>query len=381
MTGLITILFVLSLTVFLFCIYFLVKYHDQVKMPSIPPFISSNNYVDQMKQQMDYESIYQRIKESITLKYPEINMLFDEYSCKNAYILHFKGNSRNSKHVVYVLRNEAYRDAFLATIEDFIEEARTPKYGIIIVLPFTSDNREFLSVIQQKQIELQYIYTDESSMYSFPHVNGMNALVTIGRKPYVCFDIENDTNEYDWLADLNSQLFEPVYTKETYPTIQSIRHLLPIDIKFASYFYPIFKTTVMKEILYLYPEFSYLFYPAIEKKGNQVVLYAPNQDSLHQSISVLKKHAQDHNIILKQVKINQNTNAMNVKKRDYQCITKIIRNNYDVENIIPIYLASDSDYKMNVPILSFHPFYQNTMVSFLKTKQFYIKLLELRSNT
>lgn len=380
MTGLVTILFIISLCVFLFCIYFLVKYQDQTKLPQIPPYISSNNYVDQMQLQMDYESIYQRIKESISLKYKEVNMLFAEYPCKNAYILHFKGNSRKKENVVYVLRNESVRDVFLSTVEDFIEEARTPKYGIIIVLPFTSDNQEFLSVIQQKQIPLKYIYTDESSIASFPHIKGMHAMVSIGRKPYACFDIENDTSDYDWLAELNSQIFEPVYTKETYQTIAAIRHLLPLDIQLASFMYPVFSKMVMNEILYLYPELSYLFYPALEKKGNQMILYAPNKESLTNSISILEKSAKAHKITLKQTKNIQNTSSINTKNTDYQRIHKSIQNTLNVDQIIPIYLCSDSDYLNEVPVLSFHPLYQNTMISFLKTKQFYIKLLELRAN-
>lgn len=380
MTGLITVLFILSLCVFLFCIYFLVKYQDQIKLPQIPPYISFNNYVDQMQLQMDYKSIYQRTKESISLKYKEINMLFDEYPCKNAYILHFKGNSRKKENIVYVLRNESIRDLFLSAVEDFIEEARTPKYGIIIVLPFTSDNQEFLSVIQEKKLSLKYIYTDESNIVSFPHMNGMIAMVSIGRKPYACFDIENDTEEYDWLAELNSQIFEPVYTKETCQTVVSIRHLLPFDIQIASYFYPLFSKMVMKEILYLYPELSYLFYPAIEKKENQIIIYAPNSESLTNSISILEKNAKDHKIMLKQTKIVQNTTSIDIKNTDYQRIHKCIQNTLNVDQIIPVYSCCDSDYLSNVPILSFHPLYQNTMISFLKTKQFYIKLLELRNS-
>ena len=380
MTGLITILFILSLCVFLFCIYFLVKYQDQIKLPKIPPYISSNNYVDQMQLQMDYESIYQRTKESISLKYKEVNMLFDEYPCKNASILHFKGNSRKKDNVVYVLRNESVKDIFLSTVEDFIEEARTPKYGIIIVLPFTSDNQEFLSVIQEKKLPLKYIYTDESSIVSFPHIKGMHAMVSIGRKPYACFDIANDTEDYDWLSELNSQIFEPVYTKETYQTIASIRHLLPMDIQIASYLYPLFSKMVMKEILYLYPELSYLFYPAIEKKGNQIIIYASNRESLTNSISILEKNAKDHKIILKQTKIIQNTTSIDIKNTDYQIIHKCIQNTLNVDHIIPVYSCCDSDYLSHVPVLSFHPIYQNTMISFLKTKQFYIKLLELRAN-
>lgn len=380
MTGLITVLFILSLCVFLFCIYFLVKYQDQIKLPQIPPYISFNNYVDQMQLQMDYKSIYQRTKESISLKYKEINMLFDEYPCKNAYILHFKGNSRKKENIVYVLRNESIRDLFLSAVEDFIEEARTPKYGIIIVLPFTSDNQEFLSVIQEKKLSLKYIYTDESNIVSFPHMNGMIAMVSIGRKPYACFDIENDTEEYDWLAELNSQIFEPVYTKETCQTVASIRHLLPFDIQIASYFYPLFSKMVMKEILYLYPELSYLFYPAIEKKENQIIIYAPNSESLTNSISILEKNAKDHKIMLKQTKIVQNTTSIDIKNTDYQRIHKCIKNTLNVDHIIPVYSCCDSDYLSNVPILSFHPLYQNTMISFLKTKQFYIKLLELRNS-
>lgn len=379
MTGLVTILFILSLCVFLFCIYFLVKYHDQIKLPQIPPYISSNNYVDQMQLQMDYESIYQRTKESISLKYKEVNMLFAEYSCKNAYILHFKGNSRKKENVVYVLRNESIRDIFLSTVEDFLEESRTPKYGIIIVLPFTSDNQEFLSVIQEKNLPLKYIYTDESCIASFPHMKGMHAIISIGRKPFACFDIENDTDEYDWLAELNSQIFEPIYTKETYQTVQSMRHLLPLDIQIASYFYPVFSKMVMKEILYLYPELSYLFYPAIEKKGNQIIIYAPNNESLTNSISILEKNAKEHKIILKQTKINRNTSAIDIKNTDYQCIHSIINHTLNVDQMIPIYSCSDMVYLSDIPVISFHPLYQNTMLSFLKTKQFYIKLLELRN--
>lgn len=379
MTELITILFIFSLCVFLFCIYFLVKFHDQNQLPEIPPFHSSNNYRDQMQLQMDYESIYQRTKESITLKYPEIKMLFDEYPCKNAYILHFKGNSRKQEQVVYVLRNESVRNIFLSTVEDFIEEARTPKYGIVIVLPFTSDNQEFLSVLKNKQLPLKYIYTDESSIHSFPHIKGMQAFVAIGRKPYACFTIENDTEEYDWLADLNSKLFEPIYSKETYQTIQSIRSLLPFDIQLASYFYPFFSKMVMKEILYLYPELSYLFYPALDKRGNQVILYAPDCESLENSINILKKHADEHQIVLKEINKNTNTHFISTKNVDYQRLQKNIQKTLDVDHIIPIYLSSDSDYSINVPVISFHPLYQNTMLSFLKIKQFYIKLLELRN--
>lgn len=378
MTILVTVLFIFTLSVFLLCVFLLLKMRKDVETPKIPSLNISHLYEEPMKNQMDRDVLYKRLQESISLKYPEMKMMFEELECRDAMVLHFKGISIKPENVVYVLRNEEARDIFLSTVEEFIEEAKTPKYGMIIALPFKKDNHEILSTIQSNNLSLKYIYTDESCLTSFPHINGMNAMLSIGRKPHASFKVEHDNFNYDWLGELHSQMFEPVYSENAYESIKTIRKLLPLDIRIMTYFYPLFSKTIMNEVIYLYPELANLFYPVLDKREDQLMIFTPNEESLTSSIESLQRSVKDKKVSIQLLTTNTKTYALDTNDEDYSLIKNTIMNTLNVDRVIPVYTENDIQYDIDVPVLSFAPIYQNTLISSLKAKRFYTQLLQLK---
>ena len=378
-TILVTLLFIFTLSVFLLCIFFLIKFKDEVHTVNIPSLNISHPY--QESNQMNQDVLYQRLKESISLKCPEVKMVFEELQCEDALILHFKGISRNTENVLYVLRNYEARDIFLSALEEFVEESKTPKYGMVIAFPFTNNNQNILDTIKSSNLSIQYIFTDESSLTSFPHLDGMNAMLGIGRKPYVRFEVKNDNFNYDWLGELKSQMFEPVYTETALETIKNIRKQLPTDIRMMSYFYPLFSKTIMNEVICLYPELASLFYPVLDKRGNQLVVYAPNEESLNESIEVLNKSVENKKVSIQQIGCNINEHIFDVESEDYSILVHMIQNILKVDRILPVYTENDNDYSLDVPVVSFSPIYQNTLISSLQAKRFYIQLFEMRQKS
>ena len=223
MTLCVTVLFIITFSVFLLSIFVLVRFHEQ---PSDETIMIASQPLEM--NQMNYQTIYSRFCDRLKLNYPELPLLFDDISIDESIVLHFKGLSRYKEAVVYVFLHEEAKDCFLSTLQQFCEDAATPKYGIVAAFPYNNTSLDqIMKRLEEKHIPVAFVVKDESSLCSFPHMEGNSALLFTGRKPYACFSFENDNHDYDWIQDLSKQkLFHSVYTKDAYHTVLSMQDVL-----------------------------------------------------------------------------------------------------------------------------------------------------------
>ena len=130
MTLCVTVLFIITFSVFLLSIFVLVRFHEK---PSDETIMIASQPLE-MKQ-MNYQTIYSRFCDRLKLNYPELPLLFDDISIDESIVLHFKGLSRYKEAVIYVFLHEEAKDCFLSTLQQFCEDAATPKYGIVAAFP------------------------------------------------------------------------------------------------------------------------------------------------------------------------------------------------------------------------------------------------------
>lgn len=377
---LIRILFVISLTFFSISVFLVFCLKKRKKAHC---FVYTTDYqkgYDTINENTDFEQFYQRTKQSIALKYPQIPIMFEDISKDACLMLQFKGLCQKKESVIYILRNKESINVFLSSVEQLIEDAKTPKYGIVIVLPYTSTcNKEILENIQKRKIPVSFLYTDESQMMQFPSISSTAALLARGRKPYVIFEVKNDNENYDWLGELNCvKLFQPAFSENVACSVKAIKDLLSKDVQIAFLLYPFFKKLVMEEVMDVFPQSCNWFLPVIDKQETKLVIYAQDEEQLEQACETIKQSAKKANITLKQMEKDIHTYEMDIDSTDFKTIQKIIKSTLPVDHVIPVLLENSNGYPADVPVLSFAPIVQNTLPSFAKGKDFYLQLFQLR---
>ena len=353
------VLFVFVFSIFLLSIFLIWNFSKQKMHPQ------SFTSVNQRGEFMDYPYSKQRIMEMIRLKYPQILILFEDISCKTCLLLHFKGLSKEKESVVYVLRKEDAELVFFAAVEQLLEDAKTPKYGMVIAIPYTNTtNQEMISTLQKRNISLRYIYTDEAEMLQFTSIPSPIAILARGRKPYVMFEVSHDNEDYDWLGDLNNSiLFEPEFSQEVYPCVHAIKDLLSKDMQIALHTFPMFKKGVMEEVLDKVPESTTWFLPVIDKQDTKLFVYAQNVQQLEKACELIKSSAKKAKVILKEIKKDTATYHMDADDEDLLLIENIIQDTLHVGHVIPVLLENSFAYPVDIPILSFAPLMQNQVLN------------------
>ena len=86
MTLCVTVLFIITFSVFLLSIFVLVRFHEQ---PSDETIMIASQPLEM--NQMNYQTIYSRFCDRLKLNYPELPLLFDDISIDESIVLHFKG--------------------------------------------------------------------------------------------------------------------------------------------------------------------------------------------------------------------------------------------------------------------------------------------------
>ena len=151
MTLCVTVLFIITFSVFLLSIFVLVRFHEQ---PSDETIMIASQPLE-MKQ-MNYQTIYSRFCDRLKLNYPELPLLFDDISIDESIVLHFKGLSRYKEAVVYVFLHEEAKDCFLSTLQQFCEDAATPKYGIVAAFPYNNTSLDqIMKRLEEKHIPVE----------------------------------------------------------------------------------------------------------------------------------------------------------------------------------------------------------------------------------
>lgn len=375
MTLCVTVLFIITFSVFLLSIFVLVRFHEQ---PSDETIMIASQPLEM--NQMNYQTIYSRFCDRLKLNYPELPLLFDDISIDESIVLHFKGLSRYKEAVVYVFLHEEAKDCFLSTLQQFCEDAATPKYGIVAAFPYNNTSLDqIMKRLEEKHIPVAFVVKDESSLCSFPHMEGNSALLFTGRKPYACFSFENDNHDYDWIQDLSKQkLFHSVYTKNAYHTVLSMQDVLSKDTCLLAKMYPLFSNVVKEEIMELYPEVKQLFLAVIDKQGNRFVLYTPDVPSLEKGIASLQEYAKNKKIQLKLLYQDTDTYQLDTESKDYQSIVSCMKETLNVERVLPVLLENEENYHCSVPVIGVSPLFQNTVLSSLEASRFYYRFLLLK---
>lgn len=372
----VSILLGLSVFIFCFCVYILLQ-KRQEKVDPFTSFHAMNKPTQSLSSgYSDYDLLYQKQKQEIEIKYPNILPMFLDYPCVEAMVLQFQGLSIEKEAIVYMLSNEEVKNLFLETIQAFIQQAKTPKYNIILAFPYTKDApNNIISILQAKNISIKAIYTDASCMRDIPSLQGTQAFVGIGRKPYVCFEVKHDNAEHDWFASLDSyQLFTPTLTKQNKDALHCILKQFPLLQRMQYYAFP---KQFMETCMRTFPFTTSWFLPVFEKKDNQLIVYCQDSVSLKQAIHVLLAYAKKQHIELSIVKTDVKTYDIRddvlLKQLD-TCICDI----FHIYEPIHIYIEEDITYTTQLPIISFAPIFQNHVLSQYQAMQFYTKLLELR---
>lgn len=368
------IVFLFSLSIFIATVFLILHFPKRKIYPQI--FANTFSHKDIA---MDFMQYRQRMLETIQLKYPQIPILFEDISCETCFMLRFKGLTKEKKSVVYILHKDDAKLAFFAAVEQFIEEAKTPKYGLVIAIPYTySANKKIVSTLQEKRIALQFVYTDEAEMMQLTSIPETSAILARGRKPYAVFEVSHDNTEYDWLGDINQTIsFDPVFSQDAYPCVSSCKDLLSRDMQFALHVFPLFKKAIMEETLEKIPESTRWFLPVIDKQDTKLIIYASNVQQLESACQCLQKSAVQANVTLKQVYKNTKTYAMDMQDEDLMRIAESIRSTLHIEHVIPTLLESNVEYPSEVPIISFAPLMQNTLLNTNAAIQFYMQLFAL----
>ncbi len=368
------IVFLLSLSIFITTVFLILHFPRK----KFHPQIFANTYFHK-DIPMDFMQYKQRLLETIQLKYPQIPILFEDISCETCFMLCFKGLTREKKSVVYILHKDEAKLAFFSAIEQFIEEAKTPKYGLVIAIPYTySANSQIFSTLQEKHIRLQFVYTDEAEMMQFSSIPETSAILARGRKSYAVFEVSHDNIEYDWLGDLNQTItFDPVFSQDAFPCVYACKEFLSRDMQCALRIFPLFKKAIMEEVLEKIPESTRWFLPVIDKQDRKLIIYASNAQQLENACQCLQHSAEQANVTIKQVYKNNKTYAMDPQDEDLNVIAESIRNTLHIEYVIPTLLESSVEYPSDVPIISFAPLMQNTLLNTNAAIQFYMQLFAL----
>lgn len=379
------ILLIINLTIFVISLIVLFMHpKSRSKLPAGNTHVINLPYIPSAwEESIDTKNEKSRIIQHIKLRYPEFMILFEDISTEHACIFRFKGLSRKEESILYVLRNEDAKESFFAAVEGFIENAKTPMYGIVFALPFTHTcNDEMLQQLNAFHISLHMIMHDESNMNNLFFSEGKEAYVGIGRKPYAIFEVDHDNEEFDWLGELNSyQLFQPVYTKQADLAVHSIQKILTSSMRLYLRFSFLFSKKLMKELMVQYPETVSWFLPLIDKQEKHLILYAPSGESLEEAVSILIASAKKSNVTLKLIEKDRKDHIFFSDDQEYQTLMDIIDAACFPDAVIPVLIENYHPYHCQCPVVSFAPLFQNKKTSSSLAIRYYQQLLTFKNQS
>lgn len=380
----ISIVFLLVLNLFIlgFCVYILATRQKEKPIGSYhaiqKPFQSKMHNAH-----TNYDLLYENEKKEIQLKYPEIRTLFQDIPVHEGMVLHFQGLSQKKESIVYLFYNIEAKQIFLKTVQQFIQEAKTPKYNIVIAIPYTSTcQSEILSILKAKGIQIHALYTDLSCIGEIPNIEGKSALVGIGRKPFAIFDIKSKDQEYDWFSSLNSyDLFAASMSTYNRLAMKEISKSFPFVQKMQLYLIPLFSKQLMEYCMHTCSETMSWFLPVFSKREDKLIVYAPNAASLKVAIETVKKHAKKSHIDITLSRSDTKSYVFDLENEEYAQIHAIIQNTMHVQQCIDVLIEDDTLYTTAYPIISFAPLFQNHVISEYSAMRFYTQLLQCKKTS
>lgn len=371
MIFMIWLLFLTSLMIFILCLVLII-----VKPPLQEP--QGNHHSISHPYQQNKNNEINALKETdikqISILNPEISILFETIESEKAYILRYKGISRNNEYVLYVLQNESSKSCFMNAIERMIEENDTPFYNILIAFVYDdSSNDHLLEVLQDYTIK--YIYTDESGIQNLPNTEGSTAFIGVGRKPFAILNIQHEMDDHEWLSTLNSySLFTPVYTTVAHQACISLKDTMEAMTSFELLLSSLFKSSIMYDYMLKYPETISWFCSVMDKEDTKIVVYSPDVLSLDDAIQQIKASALKKNI---DISVEKKVTQMNLleDKVMYEMIQKIAHDTLKTEHELPILCENYAEWNTDIPVISFAPTMQGQIDSIHRAIDFYRDLL------
>lgn len=366
-------LLLLNICIFIMCIMIL-----RIRPKMMPPKGNYHSIIhpyEESSKELDYTLFIQREQQQIKICYPEIPILFQEVPCSKAYILRFKGLSKNDKHVLYVFHHESAKGAFLSAIEKMVENGDTPFYNIIIAIVYDNhSNEEVLKATEGYR--LKYIFDDESEMRNLPETEGSSAFVGVGVKPYAILNITNENDDHEWLSTLNSyQLFDPLFTNVSKQACLQLKDTMPFYTRFSLLLTPLFNHSLMYQYMMKYPETMSWFLPVLDKEDKKIVVYSPSEESLNESINKISESALKQHIVVEEESREIQMHTLQEDSDYFENIKDIIHSTLHTEYELPVLIENYCVWNTNVPVISFAPLQQGQVSNLYYAINFYTQLL------
>jgi hypothetical protein len=342
MIYIIWMLLILFALVLALCISILL-YHPKTKTENKAAVPSSAANTEEKEEPVSYQNAGKMQMSDLVMYFPELKIYMKEELLDHGILLHWKGASACSSHVLLSLHNDACRHACLEAVQRIYEDNELPENDFYLCLPYTEAlekeaSEECRTYLRDQGIHIKGVLMDGSDNEDLLHHARLQALIGTGTGAYAEISVNgNPRRTQRWIENLRAEQLLPLQTNASLSAIVSSLHeqipfLLRCELLFSA-------KKGLRDLLEIMPDSWIWMRASIEKKKDSLILRAPEQAMIQEAVRILEVDASHNSLYLKEERTLMETRSSDKEDWIYQRTSSLIADYFDVQGIVPVPIA------------------------------------------
>ena len=323
----------------------------------------------------------ERYLEEMNVRWQNLKPVMERMDLNDAIVFHWKG-LHGKKKVLFSLMDEEAGKAFFEAVSALNDSSLIPDPDFMVFIPLIDDpdavSLEMLEWTRSQNILPDLVVRCRNGLHDMPGFDGIEALIGVGQKPSVLYEIRGDNAEADWMASLHAEeIMKPSWNEQAQRMVQAIRKNLPWQLRFELCFPFLYRHKIMKDLMTLYPETKEWFLPKVDKRGDQLYVSAYDETIVKQAETVIESSAKEHSVRLEKIRANRTHLNADPDGESYQMIENAIRASLQTDAVIPVLDEKRDNEEDYAPVetISFSPLMNGKRVSAQGAMLFYENVL------
>lgn len=320
----------------------------------------------------------ERYLQELEIRWQSLKPVLERIDLNDVILFHWKG-LHGKKKVLFSMMNEEAANAFFEAVSELNASSLIPDLDFMAALPLNDDpdavSFEILEWSRSQHVLPDLVICCRNGLHDMPGFRGTEALIGIGQKPSVLYEVRGDNEESDWLSSLRAEeLMKPAWNEQAERMIHAIRKNLPWQVRFEALLY---RKKAMNDLMTLFPDTKEWFLPKVDKRGDHLYLSAVDETILQQAEKVIEDSAGKHSVRIEKIRENRMHLRADPDGESCRMIQNAVKASMETDAIIPVLdekRENEEDYTP-VETISFSPLMNGKRVSTQGAMLFYENIL------